>query len=284
MAKALLSLAGLVSRLLPNSVKSAMYRLGPISLLIRTILNRAAPQGLLEIDISAGPLHGARMQLDLQKEKDYWLGTYELALQKAFREKVRDGMLVFDLGANVGYISLLAASLVGRAGEVYAFEALPENIKRLQRNIKLNPQLAAIHVIPKAVAAHSGKITFLVHSSGGMGKVEGSIGRAADYEQEISVESISLDDFVIANGRQAPDIIKIDIEGGEGLALEGMQGVLKKTRPILFLELHGQEAAKSVWKTLSAYNYSVHTLRNGYPLVSSYVDLDWKSYLMALPL
>jgi FkbM family methyltransferase len=284
MAKALLALAGFVSSLLPNSLKSVIYRLGPISFLIRTVLNNAAPHGLTEIEISAGPLRGARMQLDLQREKDYWLGTYELELQKAFREHIKAGMVIYDLGANIGYVSLLAARLAGVDGRVFAFEALPENLNRLRRNVELNPQLAPIGVFPNAVVGHSGKITFLVHSSGGMGKVEGSIGRDADYETKISVEGISLDDFVFIEGKQVPEIIKIDIEGGEGLALDGMQGVLKKFRPTLFLELHGKEAAKSVWETLNANNYSIHSLRRGYPLVSSYEELDWKSYLMANPL
>jgi len=283
MAKVVLALAGAVSRLLPNSLKSIIYRLGPISFLIRVILNGAAPKGLVEVEISSGQLRGARMQLDLQREKDYWLGTYELNLQKALRDHIKAGMVIYDLGANIGYISLLAARLTGNEGRVFAFEALPTNLERLHRNVGLNPNFAPIGIFPKAVTGHSGEVSFLVHSSGGMGKVKGSVGRDADYKEELSVESISLDDFVFIDGKQAPEIIKIDIEGGEGLALEGMERSLKKYRPKLFLELHGQEVAESVWRTLTRNNYSLHSLRRGYPRISSYEDLEWKSYLMAKP-
>ena len=80
MAKALLAFAGALSRLLPNPLKSLLYHLGPISKAVRALLNRAAPQGIVEVEISSGHLRGLKMLLDLRREKDYWLGTYELKL------------------------------------------------------------------------------------------------------------------------------------------------------------------------------------------------------------
>ena len=177
MAKALLNLAGALSRYLPNSIKVFIYRLGPISALIRAVLNKAAPKGLAKVEIAAGRLEGLQMQLDLQSEKDYWLGTYETELERALSERVKAGMVVYDLGANIGYISLLAARLTGEKGRVFSFEALPGNQERLHTNAGLNAGLAPISVVPKAVAEHSGKAVFLVHRSGGMGKMEGSAGR-----------------------------------------------------------------------------------------------------------
>ena len=283
MAKALLNLAGAVSRHLPSRVKTLVYRLGPISALIRAVLNKAAPSGIAKVEIAAGGLEGLVMQLDLQSEKDYWLGTYENDLQRALSEHIKPGMVIYDLGANIGYISLLTARLAGEKGQVFSFEALPSNQERLRENIGLNTGLAPIVVIPKAVAEHSGKATFLVHHSGGMGKMQGSAGRDEAYQQEIEVESVLLDDFVFVEGNQAPELIKIDIEGGEDMAIRGMEGVLKKYRPTLFLELHGQEVAAKVWKILSRHAYSMHSLRRGYPSISTYQELDWKSYLMAVP-
>lgn len=283
MRKAVLALAGAISRLLPGSFKSLLYRLGPISKAVRVLLNKAAPKGLVEVEISSGPLIGALMQLDLQREKDYWLGSYELKLQKALADHIVPGMVIYDVGANVGYISLIAARLAGEEGRVFAFEALPVNLERLRRNAELNPTFAPISVIPKAVAKQSREASFLIHNSGAMGKLQGAAGRDAQYSEEIKIEAISLDDFVFVEGEHAPDLIKIDIEGGEGLALEGMEGLLSKYRPLLFLELHGPQVAKSVLQTLSKHNYILQRLKRGYPVVASFKNLEWKSYLMAKP-
>jgi FkbM family methyltransferase len=283
MAKALLNLAGAISRYLPSSIRGLIYRLGPISALIRAMLNRVAPSGLATVEIAAGGLEGLVMQLDLQIEKDYWLGSYESNLQRALSEHVTPGMVIYDLGANIGYISLLAARLTGEKGRVFSFEALPSNQERLRKNIRLNAGIAAIELEAKAAAEKSGKANFLVHHSGGMGKMQGSDGRDEAYQQEIEVETISLDDFVFVEGNQAPNLIKIDIEGGEDKAIRGMEGVLKKHRPTLFLELHGQKVAAKVWEILSSHAYSMHSLQRGYPNVASYQELDWKSYLMAVP-
>jgi chemotaxis response regulator CheB len=117
-----------------------------------------------------------------------------------------------------------------------------------------------------------------------MGKVTGSAGRhTVEYVQTIDVDGISLDDFVYLQQKPAPDVIKIDIEGGEVLALPGMRRILKEKRPVLFLELHGPEAASVVWQELDLANYRLCTLEAGYPEVEALEKMDWKSYLVAFP-
>lgn len=281
MANPLLGLAAAAARLLPNSVKQALYRLGPVTDGLRKALNTAAPQGLTETVVAGGGLQGTRLLLDLQAEKDYWLGTYEVDLQRALADFLQPGQAVYDCGANIGYISLLAARQVGAEGRIFAFEALPANRERLQANLALNAEGQVVEVIAKAVAAQSGQLDFLVHASGGMGKLAGSAGRDEAYGEHITVEGITLDDFVYGQGHAAPDLIKLDIEGGEGAALEGMPRLLAETRPRLLIELHGPEAAQSVWMQLSAAGYVLHRLESNYPKVHSLHELDWKAYLMA---
>jgi len=140
MSKFWLSFASLVARLLPVSIIQALYRSSMMSGIIRQALNRAAPTGLSEVQVAAGGLRGAKLLLDLQVEKDYWLGTYELELQKAVAELVNPGMVAYDVGANIGYVTLLLARAVGSAGKVFAFEALPANLERLQANLKMNQE------------------------------------------------------------------------------------------------------------------------------------------------
>ncbi len=279
----LLEFASWSARILPASVKKALYRSPALASFLRRSLNKAAPQGINEAAISGGLLDGLRMALDLQSEKDYWLGTYEPDLQEAAAHFIRPGMTVYDVGANIGYISLMAARLNEPNGKVFAFEALPANIVRLKQNCALNGWEERITVRHAAVVAESKPVTFFMHHSGAMGKAEGSAGRDEHYEQSIRVDGLALDDFVYKEKDSKPDLIKLDIEGGEGMALKGMRQILKEARPIFLIELHGEQAARQVWEQLNANRYSLHRMRKGYPQIHTLEELDWKAYVVALP-
>jgi FkbM family methyltransferase len=284
MANPLLSFAAWTARRLPMPVKRALYRFQPLAGLLRQALNRAAPQGFTPVVVAAGGLQGLSLSLDLQEEKDYWLGTYEPDLQAAVAELVQPGMPVYDVGANIGYISLLLARRVGDAGHVYAFEALPANLERLRLNLVLSGLAGRVTVVPAAVVERKRLARFLVGPSGGMGKAAGSAGRRdVVYSQELEVAGLSLDEFVYAEGNPPPQAVKMDIEGGEVLALPGMRRLLAEMRPLILLELHGPEAARLVWDTLSAAGYRLCRMAPGYPQVPSLDALDWKAYLIAKP-
>jgi FkbM family methyltransferase len=283
MKKVILSIAAFFARILPAPIKRALYGFKPLAGLIRGTLNKAAPSGLSEVTIAAGALEGMPMLLDMQTEKDFWLGTYEPEMQSALGELIKPGMTVYDVGANVGYVTLMLGKLVGIKGKVFAFEALPDNVERLRRNVELNDYIDRVTIFPGAVAAGAGEVKFLVHSSGGMGKAAGSAGRDEQYLREIIVPGISLDEFVYAQGNPPPQAVKMDIEGGEVMALPGMARVLAEARPLMLMELHGPESARAAWESLTSANYTLCEMRPGYPRVPSLDALDWKSYLVALP-
>ncbi len=284
MTNPLLSLASFFARLLPLSWKQAIYKIGPLARWIRGGLNRAAPTGLTVTRVAAGGLAGYSLLLDLQTEKDYWLGTYEPELQTALRDLVPAGAVAYDVGANIGYVSLLLARAVGERGRVFAFEALPANVERLRRNLDLNDLSARVTVVAAAVTQAAGPVRFLVHASGGMGKAEGSAGRREEvYLSEITVDGLSLDEFVYAQGNPPPQVVKLDIEGGEVLALPGMRRVLTEGRPLVLMELHGPESARAAWEALTAAGYRICWMKRGYPPVASLEALDWKAYLVAMP-
>ena len=104
MQKLLLSAAAFTAKILPNSFKQAIYKVKPLARLIRRGLNRAAPTGLVEVKVAAGDLAGFTILLDMQVDKDYWLGTYEPELQSALRELIPASAVIFDVGANIGYV------------------------------------------------------------------------------------------------------------------------------------------------------------------------------------
>lgn len=279
MANPLLSLASVAARWLPDRLKRSLYRLGPVSRGLRAALNRSAPTGLTETKVAGGMLAGTHLLLYLQSEKDYWLGTYEMELQKASQDWVKPGMVAYDLGANVGYVSLMLAKQVGAGGKVFAFEPLPANQERLRANLGLNPQVQ-VRLVPMAVSDKSGSQTFQLHASDDMGKLRGSAGRPADYLGKILVEAISLDDFVFGHQNPVPDVVKMDIEGGEVLAFGGMRRLLAEVRPLLLIETHGGEAASVVWTELKKAKYGVHRIDKGYPEIKEVQDFEWKSYVL----
>ncbi len=279
----LLRLAAFAARVLPAPVKRAIYTMRPLARLVRGALNRAAPDGLSQVQVAAGGLQGMTVVLDMQTEKDYWLGTYEPELQQAVTDLVQPGMVIYDVGANVGYISLLLARAAAEKGRVFAFEALPDNIARIRRNAALNRMEARITPIHAAVVERAGPVRFLVHPSNAMGKAVGSAGREhpEEYLREIEVPGLTLDEFAYAQGNPLPQVVKMDIEGGEVLAVQGMQRLLAQVRPLLLIELHGQAAASAVWHSLMQHGYTVQRMQPGRPLVRSLDELGWKSYLIA---
>jgi FkbM family methyltransferase len=280
----ILWLTAWITKLLPGQVKKAIYHSGPLAKGIRAGLNRAAPHGLTISTIASGTISGWKVSLDLQNEKDYWLGTYELDLQAALADWVKPGWVAYDVGANIGYVTLMFSKLVGEKGQVFAFEALPENLTRLRNNLTLNQVQDRVRIIPAAVIDQVRSVQFLVGPSHGMGKVLGSAGREdVDYQDKLDVAGISLDEFIFTQGNPPPQVIKIDIEGGEVLALPGMQRVITEFQPVFFLELHGSESANIVWKIFRASNYRICRMEADYQEINSLAGLDWKAYLVAIP-
>ncbi len=273
-----------MARILPVNIKSSLYDKPTISKAIRKGLNQAAPEGLTETTIAAGNLAGVRMVLDLKAEKDYWLGTYEPHLQATIQELVLPGQIAYDIGANIGFVTLLFAQCVESKGHVYAFEALPANVHRLRGNIALNAVDEQVTIVSAAVKERSGSTNFYVGPSPGTGKLDGSAGRSTiRYKESIDISGISIDDFIYRSGNPAPDILKIDIEGGEILALPGMSRVLHEKQPIVMIELHGPESAQAGWDLLIKENYRICHMAPNYPPILTLQEIDWKSYWVAFP-
>lgn len=281
MKSLLLRAAARIAALLPTAFKRGLYRLGPVSEAIRSSLSQAAPRGITEVEIASGLLAGARFELDLQEEKSLWLGTYELDLQNTLQRVIERGMIVYDLGANIGYLTVGLARLVGPRGQVHAFEAHPDNLSRLRHALKMNGCTDRVTVVPQAVGASPGTGMFLLHASDDMGKLAGSSGRQATYERSIEVQVTTLDDYVLGGGRTVPDWIKLDVEGGEGAVLEGARRLLRQGRTRFLLEIHGPEAAAAVWKTFSASGYHLADL-SGRELPGP-DSVGWKAYVGAVP-
>jgi FkbM family methyltransferase len=153
--------------------------------------------------------------------------TYEQHVTRAVRSFLKPGAVVIDIGANIGYYTLLAASHVGNAGKVIAFEPSSNNCALLDMSVqKNNFNNVVIHT--KAVTSENGYVAF------GMDDSNGNISQNISVTHPSQVEAVALDTFLKDESRI--DVIKIDIEGAEGLALNGMKRILGLHHPVIFTE------------------------------------------------
>jgi len=152
-----------------------------------------------------------------------WLRRFGLAEAeecKLISQLCRPGMSVVDVGANLGFYSLLLARHVGPAGRVWAFEPDPANFAMLQRNVKANGY-TNIETVNKAVGVATGKDRLYVSD---IHTGDHRTYPSAESRQSVPVEVVALDDFFPPD--QRIDLVKMDIQGSEGKALEGMKRIL----------------------------------------------------------
>jgi FkbM family methyltransferase len=166
---------------------------------------------------------------------------YEPGVTSLVRRLLAPGMTFVDAGANIGYFSLLASTLVAETGRVLAVEPYPYNIKMLQANIGLNGR-SNIEILPYALADRRGLVTY-DDSAGNSGNV---LSLDADLERLLGscvVYAVRLDEVLPPTTRL--DVIKMDIEGAEHLALKGMSGLLREHQPVIISEL-AQDYLRSI--------------------------------------
>lgn len=200
---------------------------------------------------------------------EYALGTNELPVQKDLVSLLKPGSVFYDIGANIGFFTIIAAKYVGENGKVYAFEPLPDNVKAIRHNVALN-NFSQVDVIPKAVSNHFGTEKFLVAEfSGGSSLESGDM--PPDFVNEIYVDVVTIDDFLETEKTSPPDVVKIDVEGAEIGVLEGMSETITKIHPVVIYEIddHDQKnydrKQQECERFLSIHGYTIQKLADGYP-------------------
>ncbi len=206
-----------------------------------------------------GPLQGFKMSTDWKRYRGYIYGNWEPVATEAILKYVQPGMCVFDVGAHLGYYSLLLAKSVGSGGRVVSFEPAEGNFCTLKRNILIN-SLNNISLVNLALFSKSGTIRMFV-SSADTASGDWSISRDSNKDG-IEVQTISLDQFCETN-HVLPDFLKIDVEGAEYDVLLGGRETIGRSQPTMLIELHhfdGDLAANPVPTLLNKWNYSIQWL------------------------
>ena len=235
---------------------SGISRDSLIGRVLRTPLRLVPASAVLPI--LQGPLRGHRWIVGAGTH-GCWLGSYEYSKQRLFAAAAKPGAVVYDVGANVGFYSLLAARRAGPAGTVVAFEPLLRNLLFLRRHLELN-RVANVDVVEAAVSESTGLQSFSTEHHASMGRLA--------TDGALQVRTVSLDDVVFKDGRPRPHLIKMDIEGGEAAALRGGRRVLEECRPTLFLATHGWEQHQACCELLRQLAYELAAI-DGRPLDES---------------
>lgn len=188
--------------------------------------------------------------------KEGW--AREPEFMEIINEEVTEGMVAFDLGANVGLVTLLLADLVGEGGHVYAVEPSPCNFDILNRNIKQNNYSERVSASQVAISNTNGTSKFFISTASNLhGLLE-----SRHTENAIDVKVQMADDFF--KDKPLPNFIKMDIEGAEVEAIEGMLETLKKANsPVkILIETHPMyytpdRALEPKLRTLLEYGFNI---------------------------
>jgi FkbM family methyltransferase len=154
---------------------------------------------------------------------------------------------MWDVGAHIGFISAIAARVVGTTGHVVAFEPLPQNVGRLRQTVEANG-LRNVTIRDAAVSSSVGTRAFYVHSSSAMGGLT-----PTDGVPRIDVMTTTLDAELGA--ARPPALVKIDVEGSESEVIAGAQRLFNDVRPLLIIELLTEEAVARARTLVSHYTF-----------------------------
>ncbi len=196
----------------------------------------------------------AKMWVPSTWEQHFFHSHEQTALNKLI-DIIQPGWTVYDIGANIGYYAYYIAKKVGDRGHVYCFEANPLLAYFTNANFEQN-RIQNASVIPLAICDSERQVDFRINYGNSL------IGRGDDSAPDqlknglsLKVWGNSLDETVKQFGLNKPQLIKIDIEGAEELALKGMLNILRNVRPIILLEVHGGKLAQSCLTLLKDHQY-----------------------------
>ncbi len=217
--------------------------------------------------IPFGPIAGSYIYMKPSISPRMYLGVDEKDLARTATRLIRKNDCVYDVGAHIGYTSILFGKLVGTGGSVQAFELMPSTAEVLRKSLLLNNlKQCRVHVVGLGISG--GKIT-LARGLTYMGSLYGSTqSPVGTNDEECAV--VRLDDYCVVDQLPPPHFIKMDIECAEIDALHGARQTLLDTTPMLFVEFHSLSLLKDGLDLLGELGYTLQLL-TGSVLTREYV-------------
>lgn len=216
------------SRLLARAGFGSIWLTKPIHDYLLRILEPKVPnKGVVSINVM-----GHKMYVDSSDEGVgqplIKFGVFGELQTKHFKEQIKKGMTVLDIGANIGYYTLIAARLVGDEGKVIAFEPDPTNFALLKKNVEGNGYKNVI-LVQKAVSNKAGEVKLFLRA----GNLAGHhLYDAHDGNKFVTVSAITLDEYLENENLNKIDFVKMDVEGAEWGVLQGMRNLIEKNNDV----------------------------------------------------
>ncbi|MGR9000027.1 MAG: FkbM family methyltransferase [Gammaproteobacteria bacterium] len=197
------------------------------------VLNRYITPSFAEVQ-------GHKMLLDNQDSLNLSVnGVYEPFETELVKKHVAKGDIVLDVGSNIGYYALIFAQLVGESGKVIAFEPEPDLFSLLKRNVMINGY-DNVTLVNKAVTNTNGKTRLYLDQ---FSNVDHRIFGAAEKRKSIEVETIRLDDYWGSDNYEIK-LVKMDIQGAEYAALQGMEQILLNDKHLILITEYWPQGLK----------------------------------------
>jgi FkbM family methyltransferase len=235
--------------LLPGRIK---YVLKPCKNFYTHILSLGQP--VVEITTRAGRF---RWRIDPLTSQRHLLGEYEPYMQDCFAAYVREGDTVYDVGAHVGFHTLILGLMV-KQGRVISFEPWAQSRRSLETQVELNPHLR-IKVLACALSDRCGVVNMQTASDTSQCHVTEKGG--------VPVESKTIDCLVFSGEIPPPAVIKLDVEGHELAVLKGALSTLRQYRPTILCDYNDERTLPSLTALLAPEGYAV---KPGPPIVAEY--------------
>lgn len=240
-------------------------------------LVRGTPVGTLAIGFGVG------LRIDPSTSNpEYATGANELPVQQAMAQHLKAGAVFYDVGANIGFLTIIGARLVGPQGRVYAFEPVPHNAAVVRRNAAMN-HFENVEVVERALTSRSGVGELALAAYAG-GAVLAEVATPPDSAGTMTVKLASIDDLIEKAGFRPPTFVKIDVEGAELDVLAGMVRTAARFRPLILCEIDDAEPEPLQRKQLAIQQWMVANRYRISELPQSYAGIRWLvKHLIAVP-
>jgi FkbM family methyltransferase len=201
---------------------------------------------------------GVKFECDLRDKvpREIYFVGFDRRDCRTLRRLIKPGDVVLDVGANIGYFSLLCAKWLRGRGAVYALEPFPSTMRRLERNLELNPKLSSlVRLRATAISDFVGSISMSTPDEGNSGC--NYLSECGDGDMAVT----TLDAFAQQECFSRIDLIKVDVEGSEVALLKGARGTLERFRPLVMIEINPgalrrfEQTAGDVVSLLGKYRY-----------------------------
>jgi len=234
---------------------------------IHSALNRL-PGDKYPVISCGGPLTGYRMKVEWDRYRCFAYGNWEPEIRELVIKNIQPGSVAVDVGAHIGYYSLLFSRLVGPAGKVYSFEPMPSNFSFLSENLRMN-KCANVEAVNRAVLDAQRQIRIDAPKDDPL-PIGVSFANPAN-EGTIVVDTVSLDEYLLPRTARV-DFLKVDAESAEEMVLAGARALIQRDHPRILIEVHhfdGDRTISPVPRQIGEIGYTVTKVAES-PVVSHY--------------